>query len=222
MEDYLYFLIFVIILLLAYNYKINKSNKLELSNDSKYVATIPDVSEQFKNQKKKENFNPECSNIYGRYNPRCKENKNMYHIGYYNHNDQKYPILDMKNGKSKGKRFIWNLSDPVEENIKPFSQKYWDKIFYFKRPFRYEKKIPYSFIYNFLYVGRVRNSHFNKNFYIYEKKMSSNLYKYVLFEQTNGTFKHSFSLPDREKLTMGDVVFIRDKSSTLGPFIFTL
>jgi len=225
MEDCLYFLIFIIILLLGYIYKVNKINKLKLEpkpsnfNNFKNIATVPDKIENFKTQKLR------CSNIYGRYNPRCNKNsttKNIYHIGYYNHNDQKYPILDIKNSKSRGKRFIWNLSEPVEENIKPFAKKYWDKIFYFRKPFQYEKNIPYSFIYNFLYVGRIRNSHFNKNYYIYEKKLSSNLYKYLLFEQNKGLFKHSFSLPDREKLVLGDVVFIRDKSSTLGPFIFTL
>ena len=50
--------------------------------------------------------------------------------------------------------------------------------------------------------------------------MASNLYKYVLFEYINGSLKYSFSLPDRNKINLGDVVFIRDRSSTLGPFTF--
>ncbi len=165
---------------------------------------------------RKENFGPACSSIYGRFNPRCaSDHKKMYHIGYYSHKEQRFPILDMIMNSGKKKRYII-----FNRKIKPFAQKYWDKIFYFKKPFPYEKNVPYSFIYNFNFVGRLVNPHIKRIYHIYEKKMNVNLYKYVLFENINGILKYSFSLPDRNKINPGDVVFIRDKASTYGPFTF--
>jgi len=239
MRQYLYILMFTVILMLICTCK---KRKEYFNSDLK-----------FKNQiMKKEAFEPNCSSIYGKYNPRCRSNSgsteipvipvipvisdqylskkddqylsnknlhsNLYHVGYYTHMDQKYPILDIKN-KNKVKkglgRYILN-----GKNIKPFSQKHWDKIFYFKKPFPYENNIPYSFIFNFLFSGKITNNYIKKTYYIFEKKMGSNLYKYVLFEYLNGTLKFSFSLPDRNKINLGDIVFIRDRSSTLGPFTF--
>ena len=228
MRQYLYILMFTVILML--------------------IGTCKKKKEYFTSNSKlkKEGFEPNCSSIYGKYNPRCINNNsilknkkgeidhlanqrsqrlnkknihsNLYHVGYYTHMDQKYPILDIKNNYKVQKglgRYILN-----GKNIKPFSQKYWDKIFYFKKPFPYEKNIPYSFIFNFLFSGKITNNYINKTYYIFEKKMGSNLYKYVLFQYLNGTLKFSFSLPDRNKINLGDVVFIRDRSSTLGPFTF--
>lgn len=220
MRQYLYILMFAVILMLIGTCKKRRE----------YFTSNSDLSNvDLKNQiMKKEGFEPNCSSIYGKYNPRCRYNSqnkkkrlqsNLYHVGYYTHRDQKYPILDMKNqGKVRKGLSRYILSG---KKIKPFSQKFWDNIFYFKKPFPYEKNIPYSFIFNFLFSGKISNSYINKTYYIFEKKMGSNLYKYVLFEYLNGTLKYSFSLPDRNKINLGDVVFIRDRSSTLGPFTFT-
>tara|TARA_B100001248_G_C27399640_1_gene469043 strand:- start:10312 stop:10920 length:609 start_codon:yes stop_codon:yes gene_type:complete len=200
MKEYLFVLMIAVILMLIGSCKKNK----EYFN--------PSINSN------KENFEPNCSSIYGKYNPRCNVHSNLYHVGYYNHRDQKYPILDMNNRDKKKKgmsRFILN-----GKKLKPFSQKYWDKIFYFKRPFPYEKNIPYSFLFNFFFSGKIVNDYVKKTYFVFEKKVGSSLYKYVLFEYINGTLKHSFSLPDRNKINLGDVVFIRDRSSTLGPFTF--
>lgn len=198
MKQYLYLLVFGIIFMLIGTCRKNEG-----------------FSNQVKNSKEK--FEPNCSSIYGKYNPRCIAHSKLYHVGYYNHRDRKYPILDIKKGsRSKGlNRFIL-----LGKRIRPFSQKYWDKVFYFRKPFPYEKNIPYSFIFNFLFYGRIVNSHYDKLYYIFEKKMNTNLYKYVLFEHSDSILKYSFSLPDRNKINPGDTVFIRDRSSTLGPFTF--
>lgn len=212
MNQYLNIIMFSIVLIVLC---ICNKNKEKFGSEKNInEKTLNKINKEDSNEK--ESFGPACSSIYGKYNPRCVLNNKMYHVGYYNHKDQRYPILDMKK-KGKTNRFIL-----FDKKIKPFSQKYWDKVFYFKKPFPYEKNIPYSFIFNFFFVGRLINQYFDKNYYIFEKKMSTNLYKYVLFEHINGTLKYSFSLPDRNKITPGDTVFIRDKSSiaVYGPFTF--
>ena len=85
MKEYLFVLMFAVILMLIGSCKKNK----EYFN--------PSIKSN------KENFEPNCSSIYGKYNPRCNVHSNLYHVGYYNHRDQNYPILDMKNKDKKRK-----------------------------------------------------------------------------------------------------------------------
>ena len=205
MRQYLYILMFAVIFMIIGTCK-KKREHFEQKSDLEDKIV------------KKENFEPNCSSVFGKHNPRCRAHSNLYHVGYFNHRDQKYPILDIKN-KNKRKKGM-NRFILYDGKIKPFSQKHWDKIFYFKKPFPYEKNTPYSFLFNFFFSGKIVNKYVDKTYYIFEKKMASNLYKYVLFEYINGSLKYSFSLPDRNKINLGDVVFIRDRSSTLGPFTF--
>ena len=164
--------------------------------------------------KLKENFSFQaCENIYGINNPRCNSNKNLNHIGYYDSKNTKFPILKFENDDKN--RFIMD-----GKKIVPFNQKYWDKVFYFDEPFKYRDDVPYSFVYNFYFIGKLSNVHINKTYYLFEKKVEYNLYKYILFQKINESFVYSFGLPFRTKINLGDVVFIKNNSSTLGPFIF--
>lgn len=165
-------------------------------------------------KKNTEKFGPACNSIYGKYNPRCVSNDKLNHVGYYTHKNTKYPVLDMKQGNKKG-RYIMN-----GEKIIPFNQKHWDKVFYFDKPFKFDNNLPYHFIYNFYYSGKLNNVYINKSYNIYEKKVEYNLYKYVVFEKKCDNLKFTFSLPLRSKINHGDTVFIRHDSSTIGPFTF--
>ena len=45
-------------------------------------------------------------------------------------------------------------------------------------------------------------------------------YKYILFREKDGLLQYAYNIPYRRKLKDGDPIFIRNKISTFGPFIF--
>jgi hypothetical protein len=162
----------------------------------------------------KEKFTFEaCESIYGVNNPRCNSGEELSHIGYYSSKNTKFPVLKFENDKKK--KYIMD-----GKKIVPFNQKFWDKVFYFDEPFKYKDDVPYSFVYNFYFIGKLNNFHINKTFFVFEKKVEYNLYKYILFEKVDGAFVFAYGLPFRTKINPGDVVFIKNNSSTFGPFIF--
>ena len=159
----------------------------------------------------KEGFSVICHHtLFGKHHPKCK------HIGYYKHKNVKYPII-----KSSNKKYLL-----VRDKFYLFNQKYWNKVFYLKNPFAYNKTVPYSFIYNFTYRGVLYNR-YNKEgaqstFYLFGRRLAYNLYKYVLMEKINDELVYSYSLPIRTRINPGDPVFIKHKSSVYGPYIFYL
>ena len=85
---------------------------------------------------RKENFGPACSSIYGRFNPRCVSDnkKKMYHIGYYSHKEQRFPILDMIMNSGKKKRYII-----FDRKIKPLLKNTGIKYFILRNLFHTKK-----------------------------------------------------------------------------------
>lgn len=192
--------------------KFTGSNNKIISENVSYLDNKV-IAEQSKEPlHKKEEFGPGCPRIFGKYNPRCVTNENLNHIGYYSNNNTKYPVLDLIEDKKKS-RYLMKGDD-----ILPFEKKFWNKVTYFSKPFKFQKNIPYNFVYNFRFVGKIENVHIDKCYFIYEKKLNSNLYKYILFEKDEDNYKISFELPNRKQINNGDTIFIRSNSSTFGPF----
>ena len=166
------------------------------------------------NQAYKHHANKRCTSIYGNYHPKCAQTSRLNHVGYFKYNTIKYPLVDLNNG-SYNIRYIMLRNKFVKLN-----KKYWNRGYYFPKPFFYNKNVPFSFVMNFLYRGIVINTHTKKMFYIFGKKLHNGTYKYVLFRKRNGKLQFSYVLPNRNKISDGDTIYIRHKISTFGPFVY--
>ena len=101
-----------------------------------------------------------------------------------------------------------------------FKQQYWNRAYYFKTSLYYNKDIPFSFISNYTFRGILVNSHANRTLYAFGKRINNVNYKYLLFIEKNGLLQYAYSLPYRVKMQDGDSIFVRNKISTYGPFVF--
>ena len=115
------------------------------------------------NQAYKHHANKRCTSIYGNYHPKCAQTSRLNHVGYFKYNTIKYPLVDLNNG-SYNIRYIMLRNKFVKLN-----KKYWNRGYYFPKPFFYNKNVPFSFVMNFLYRGIVINTHTKKMFYIFGK-----------------------------------------------------
>lgn len=158
--------------------------------------------------------NKRCSAIYGNYHPKCAPTTRLNHVGYFKYNLIKYPLIDFNDGVEV-KRFVM-----LKDKFVKLNQKYWNKGYYFKSPFYYHKNVPFSFVMNFTYRGIATNNHNNKQFYIFGKRLESNLYKYVLFSQKDSKLQFAYVLPPRIKIKDGDSIYVKNKVSVFGPFVF--
>ena len=170
--------------------------------------------------KRKEKFNNQtnrvCSSIYGSNHPRCvsTNSSKIEHVGYFKINSIKYPVLDLINQFDKIRYLL------VKNKFYKFKEKYWNRGHYFKHSFLYNDNIPYSLISEFTYRGMLINSPTKRRLYVFGKKIFASNYKYLLFREKDGILQFSYSIPYRRKILEGDSVFVRNKISTFGPFIF--
>lgn len=202
MENKFFKNIFIVLIIAVFVISMTK-------NTEKSKETFVDINQAYAHH-----MNKRCSAIYGNYHPKCAHTARLNHVGYFKFNTIKYPLIDLNNGDYT-MRYVMLRNKFVKLN-----KKYWNKGFYFNRPFYYHKNVPFSFVMNFLYRGVVINTHTRKLFYIFGRKLKDGTYKYVLFRQRNGKLQFSYSLPPRDKLLDGDTVFIRHQISTFGPFVF--
>jgi len=169
---------------------------------------------------RKEKFNNQtnriCSSIYGTNHPRCTSTSNskISHVGYFKINSIKYPVLDMINELDKIRYLL------VKNKFYRFKEKYWNKGYYFKNSFSYNDDVPYSLISEYTYRGILINNPTRRKLYVFGKKIFASNYKYILFREKDGVLQYSYILPYRRKMLDGDSIFIRNKISTFGPFIF--
>lgn len=180
-----------------------------LAKNNKKEETFVDINQAYKHH-----LNRRCTAIYGNYHPKCAHTSRLNHVGYFKYNTIKYPLIDLNNG-SYTLRYVMLKNKFVKLN-----KKYWNKGYYFRKPFYYHKNVPFSFVMNFLFRGVVINTYTRRLFYLFGKKLSDKTYKYVLFRQKDGKLQFSYVLPPRRKISDGDTIYIKHKISTYGPFVF--
>ncbi len=196
--DYKYLLIIIIIFYLIFS-KENKDNK----------ENFQDFNEAYKNK-----INKRCHSIFGNYHPRCAPTSRLHHVGYFKYNTIKYPLIDYNVGNDH-RRYVM-----LNRRLVKLNKKYWNKGYYFKTPFYYNKDVPFSFIRFNKYRGIAVNPATNRKFYVFGKRDHLMTYKYTLFREKDGVLQFSYKLPNRRRLSNGDPIFIRNQVSTYGPFIF--
>jgi len=162
----------------------------------------------------KEPFNTRCTNIYGNYHPKCTPTSRLKHIGYFKYNTIKYPLLDFNTGFDT-RRYVMFRNKFVK-----LKKNYWNKGYYFRHPFYYNKNIPFSFIIDYSFRGMMVNPHTKKTFFVFGKRINDTNYKYVLFREKEGLLQYAYNIPYRRKLGDGDSTYIRNQISTYGPFVF--
>ena len=194
--------IFIVLIIAVFVISMTKNNE-----NSK--ETFVDINQAYKHH-----MNKRCTAIYGNYHPKCAHTSRLNHVGYFKFNTIKYPLIDLNNGDFT-MRYVMLKNKFVKLN-----KKYWNKGFYFNRPFYYHKNVPFSFVMNFLYRGVAINTHTRKLFYIFGRRLPDGTYKYVLFREKNAKLQFSYVLPPRDKLNDGDSLYIRHQISTFGPFVY--
>lgn len=100
----------------------------------------------------------------------------------------------------------------------PLRRKYWNQGVYFKKPFILLNN-NINNMGEYYYIGKIVNLPYNKSFYLFEKK-EDDLYKYLIFENTNYGLKFNYYIPPRSKVYDGDTLQIRYLSGFYGPFTF--
>lgn len=183
----------------------SNSNSISKSSIEPFINT---------NQAYTGHLSKRCTSTYGKYHPKCMQLNKLNHIGYFKLNTTKYPLIDINDSNSTLRYVMF------KDKFIKLNKKYWDKGYYFKKSFNYDINIPSYIILNFLYRGVIVNTYNNKIFYIFGKKLDDGTYKYILFRKKNNCLYLSFNLPPRNKLLNGDTMYIRDKISTFGPFIY--
>jgi len=182
---------------------------LYLYNKSRnHKENFQDINEAFKIPNKK------CTSIYGNYHPRCMSTSRLKHVGYFKINTTKYPLLDLKAGNYI-RRYVM-----LKDRFAKLNKKFWNRAHYFRNPFYYHKSIPFSVVFNYIYRGMMINTHTRKKFYVFGKRINYSDYKYILFREKNGILQYAYKLPYRRKLSDGDSVYVRNKMSTYGPFVY--
>jgi len=214
------------------NKQANSKQPVEISGDSSFDPSINPYGKQYVDryvdskvepsiepfidikQANMNHLNKRCNVTYGKYHPKCMQLDKLNHVGYFKLNTSKYPLIDLNNGDYTFRYVMF------KDKFIKLNKKYWNKGYYFQKPFYYDKNIPFYIVMNFLYRGVVVNTYNNKIFYIFGKKLDDGTYKYILFRKKNNHLYLSFNLPPRNKLLNGDTMYIRDKTSTFGPFIY--
>lgn len=159
-------------------------------------------------------FDRRCTSMYGNYHPKCAPTSRLQHVGYFKFNTIKYPILDFNTGFDK-RRYVMLKSKFVK-----LKEKYYNRGYYFKTPFYYNKNVPFSFIFHYKYRGIMVNPHTKKLFFIFGKRLNETYYKYVLFRQKSGLLQYAYNIPYRRRLSDGDTIYVKNQISTYGPFVF--
>tara|TARA_B100000161_G_C33549325_1_gene414598 strand:- start:1491 stop:2075 length:585 start_codon:yes stop_codon:yes gene_type:complete len=188
----------------------------------KYIAILLILLFVFKSKdnKKPEKFsiiNRNCHSIYGPNHPKCQQqsiDSKLEHVGYFKLNTIKYPLLDININDSKVRYLVLN------NKFYRFKQKYWNKAYYFKKSLFYNNDIPFRFISNYTFRGMLVNHATNRKLYAFGKKLNNINYKYLLFIEKNGLLQYAYSIPYRPKIHDGDSIYVRNKISTYGPFVF--
>lgn len=167
-----------------------------------------------KNKNIKEPFDRRCTTMYGNYHPKCAPSSRLKHVGYFKYNTIKYPLLDFNTGFDN-RRYVMFRNKFVK-----LKKQYWNKGYYFRNPFYYNKNIPFSFIIDYAYRGIMINPHTKKQFIVFGKRINKTNYKYVLFREKDDLLQYAYNIPYRRKLCDGDSTYIRNQISTYGPFVF--
>lgn len=187
----------------------------------KFIAIILILIYYFYKNNTKEKFyniDRNCTSIYGQNHPKChqkkEQNSRLEHVGYFKINKIKYPLLDLNLNDSRVRYMMLN------NKFYKFKKKYWNRAFYFKNSLYYNKNIPFSFISNYTFRGVLINNPTKRKLYAFGKRINNINYKYLLFIEKNGLLQYAYSIPYRTKILDGDSVFVRNKISTYGPFVF--
>jgi len=159
--------------------------------------------------------NKRCTSIYGNSHPKCMPSNRLKHVGYFKFNTIKYPLLDL-DSNNETSRYVM-----LKDKFARLNKKHWNRGYYFRNAFHYHKTIPFSVVFHYTYRGKMINSHTNRSFHVFGKRIDSENYNYILFREKAGVLQYAYKLSYRKKLEEGDPTFIRNKISTFGPFIFS-
>jgi hypothetical protein len=194
---------YIVIIIILFFYLVKRKNQ----------ETFTDLGDSVK-KNIKEPFDKRCTTIYGNYHPRCTPTSRLKHIGYFKYNTIKYPLLDFNTGLDT-RRYVMFRNKFVK-----LKNQYWNRGYYFRHPFYYNKNVPLSFIIDYSFRGIMLNQHTKKQFFVFGRRINKTNYKYVLFRQKDDLLQYAYNIPYRSKLSDGDSTYIRNQISTYGPFVF--